>query len=75
MEKRKLDSDAKLIFVLFGFEPLDWARRDNGDLVVINPAGQKFVYSPQEIDKLTEKKLAEKGQAKPAAKLKPKEVN
>ena len=65
MEKRKLEADNKLIKVLFNFDPLDWCRRDNGELVVINPIGQKFVYSPEEISKLSDKALAAKEAAKP----------
>jgi hypothetical protein len=70
MEKRKLEADAKLILVLFGFNPLDWCRRDNGELVVINPIGQKFVYSPEQLNDLSEKALAKKD----AAKAEPKPV-
>jgi hypothetical protein len=68
MEKRKLDSDRKLINVLIGIDPADWARRDNGELVYLNQAGQKFVLTPPEIEQLTDKKLVEKekAQAKPA---------
>ncbi|MDP2965983.1 MAG: hypothetical protein Q8N39_08130 [Pelolinea sp.] len=72
MEKRKLEADAKLILILFGFNPLDWCRRDNGELVVINPIGQKFVYSPEEISKLSDKALVKKESALPKPKADPK---
>ena len=67
MEKRKLDADEKLIKVLFDLEPLDWLRKDNGDLVFLNSVGQKFSYSPEEINSLSNKVLAskEKPQTKP----------
>jgi hypothetical protein len=60
MEKRKLDSDKKLINVLFGVDPLDWSRRDDGTLVFLNQVGQKFVYSPEELAILQEKALQKK---------------
>jgi hypothetical protein len=74
MEKRKLEADAKLILILFGFNPLDWCRRDTGELVVINPIGQKFVYSPEQLNDLSEKALAKKDSQhqKPKAESKPK---
>jgi hypothetical protein len=76
MEKRKLESDAKLIKALFGFEPLDWVRKDNGDLIYLNQAGQKYTLTPQEQDKLTNKVLAgkEKEQKKPTPIPDPKPV-
>jgi hypothetical protein len=75
MEKRKLEADAKLILVLFGFNPLDWCRRDNGELVVINPIGQKFVYSPEQLNDLSEKALAKRDaeHQKPKKAILPKE--
>ena len=59
MEKRKLESDKKLIGILFGVDPLDWSRRDNGYLVFLNQEGQKFVVSPEELKALQDKKLKE----------------
>ena len=57
MEKLKTEADRKLIVdLLQGLEPLDWSRRENGDLVILNQAGQKFVLTPAEIDKLKHKK-------------------
>ena len=60
MEIKKFDADFELINNLFGFEPLDCARRPNGDLVYLNPAGQKFVLSPAEIDILSQKRKIKK---------------
>jgi len=53
-EKKKLDADKRLISKLFGFEPLDWARYENGNLAFLDPAGKKFVYSPAELDQMTD---------------------
>lgn len=51
MEKQKSESDRKLIIALLqGLQPLDWSRRENGDLVFLNQSGQKFVMSPADID-------------------------
>jgi cytochrome oxidase assembly protein ShyY1 len=59
MEKQKSESDRKLIANLTGVEPLDWCKRENGDLVYLNQAGQKFVLTPAEIDALMYKKQAQ----------------
>ncbi len=60
IEKRKLESDKKLIQVLFATEPLDWARRDDGTLVFLYQDGRKMVVTPEDLALLTDKKLAEK---------------
>lgn len=60
MEKKKLEADKKLINVFTGEDPLDWFRYENGDLVYINQAGQKFTLTPEMINDLTDKKLEEK---------------
>ena len=69
MHDDKSPADAKLIQKLFGFHPLDHCRRENGDLVFLNPQGQKFVYSERELRDLTARKVAgmDAGKA-PAAK-------
>ena len=51
-EKNKSQADSKLIQKLFNVEPLDWIRRENGDLVFLNPIGQKFIYSDDELRSL-----------------------
>jgi hypothetical protein len=66
MEKRQLKSDEELIKVLFDLEPMDWSRRDNGELVFLTFSGQKFVYSPEELSKLKDKTLAKRDQSQPA---------
>ncbi|MCJ7520466.1 MAG: hypothetical protein MUO42_12460 [Anaerolineaceae bacterium] len=66
MEKRQLKSDETLIKVLFDLEPMDWSRRDNGELVFLTFSGQKFVYSPDELTKLQDKTLAKRDQSQPA---------
>ena len=53
-EKVKNNQDKNLIKKCFGYEPLDWARYEDGTLAVINPAGQKNVYSPEELDQILE---------------------
>ena len=63
MENKILEADRKLINELFGFEPVHWSRRENGELVYLNAQGQKFVYTPEQIQKLIDKKLAEKVQS------------
>ena len=60
MEKRKLEADAKLIKVLFDVDPQDWCRYDDGTLVFLNAAGQKFAYSAEALDILSDKKLSVK---------------
>jgi hypothetical protein len=50
MEKQKSESDRKLIANLTGVEPLDWCKRENGNLVYLNQAGQKFVLTPADIE-------------------------
>ena len=57
MEKRKLEADAKLIKVLFDVDPQDWCRYDNGTLVFLNAAGQKFAYSTEALDILSKSKI------------------
>ena len=59
MPKRKLEADAKLIQVLFDVDPHDWCRYDDGTLVFLNQAGQKFVYSAEALDILSDKKLSQ----------------
>ena len=56
-EKNKSQADSKLIQKLFNVEPLDWIRRENGDLVFLNPIGQKFIYSDDELRSLAGSKL------------------
>lgn len=56
MEPLKIEADIKLLSGLLGYEPLNCARRPNGDLVYLNQAGQKFILTPAEIDKLIHKK-------------------
>ena len=60
MEKQKSESDRKLIASFTGVDPLDWCRDDNGDLVYLNQAGQKFILTPADLDKFTEKKACTK---------------
>ena len=62
-EKRKLESDKKLIQVLFNTEPLDWARRDDGTLVFLYQDGRKMVITPEDLAKLSEMKLFEKSKS------------
>lgn len=49
MEKQKLEADRRLIKALTNFEPIDWTRRDNGDLVYLNEIGQKFILTDADI--------------------------
>ena len=51
-ESKKLEADKKLIQKLFGIEPLDWARLEDGTLVYLNQAGQKFFIPMDELDRL-----------------------
>jgi hypothetical protein len=67
-DKRQLESDRKLIGVLFGIDPLDWCRRDDGTLVIIHPGGKKTVHTPEEIDHLSAAALARRSAAPPAGK-------
>jgi hypothetical protein len=67
-DKRTLESDRKLINVLFNIEPLDFARRDDGTLVIIHPDGKKTIHTPEEIAALSDKELAARSAAPPAAK-------
>ena len=67
-EKKKLAADGKLIQKLFDCVPLDWSRRGNGDLVFLNEAGQKFVYTDEEVMQ----KLRAHGSSQPRAAAKPK---
>ena len=60
----KLEADRRLIRALTNCEPLDWARRLNGDLVYLNERGQKFILADAEIQKLTDAALEKR---KPAA--------
>jgi len=46
------EADRRLIRALTDCEPLDWARRLNGDLVYLNQRGQKFILADAEIQKL-----------------------
>ena len=62
-DKNKSQADFKFIQKLFNVVPLDWIRRENGDLVFLNQAGQKFVYSEHELRSLTGSKLDEQDQA------------
>ena len=73
MEKLKSESDLELIvFLLQGLQPLDWSRRENGDLVFLNQAGQKFVMTPADIDDFKKRigKLVPKAKAVLEAELK-----
>lgn len=73
MEKLKSESDLELIvFLLQGLQPLDWSRRENGDLVFLNQAGQKFVATPADIDDIKKRigKLVPKAKAVLEAELK-----
>jgi hypothetical protein len=65
MEKRKLESDHKLIKILFNVEPLDWNRRDTGELVFLDQDSRKFVYSPEQLSALQDKALVEKDHSIP----------
>ena len=49
MLKKKLDADKKLIKAFLGEDPIDWARYENGSLVYLNKAGQKFLLTNAEI--------------------------
>ncbi len=49
---RGLEADKKLIQKLFSIEPLDWARREDGTLVYLNQACQKFVIPMAELERL-----------------------
>jgi hypothetical protein len=60
MPNQKLEADRRLIKALTDCEPLDWTRRNNGDLVYLNEAGQKFILADAEIQKLTDAALARK---------------
>jgi len=51
MPGQKLEADRKLIKALTDCEPLDWVRRQNGDLVYLNSQGQKFILADAEIQK------------------------
>ena len=62
-EKRTLESDRKLIKVLFEIEPLDFARRDDGTLVIIHPDGKKTTHTPEELDQLSNAVLARRSAA------------
>ena len=76
MDETNLQADRKLLNTLLGIDPLRWSRRDNGDLVYLNSVGQKFVLTYKDIQKLIDKKLAEKAayQPKPGPKSKTKEL-
>ena len=66
--KGTLESDRKLIKVLFEIEPLDFARRDDGTLVIIHPDGKKTTHTPEELDQLSNAVLARRSAAPPAGK-------
>jgi hypothetical protein len=65
MPNQKLEADRRLIKALTDCEPLDWTRRNNGDLVYLNEAGQKFILADAEIQKLTDAALARKRRTEP----------
>ena len=68
LPKESLESDRKLIKVLFEIEPLDFARRDDGTLVIIHPDGKKTTHTPEELDQLSTAVLARRSAAPPAGK-------
>ena len=57
---KKMDADEKLITALTGSKPLDLNRRENGDLVFLNQAGQKFIFTDQDIKSMTDKAIEKK---------------
>ena len=63
LPKETLESDRKLIKVLFEIEPLDFARRDDGTLVIIHPDGKKTTHTPEELDQLSNAVLARRSAA------------
>jgi len=63
-EKTKSDSDRELIKDLFGAGPIDWARYPDGKLVFISMTGQKFSYSQEQLDNISEAVKIERAAAK-----------
>jgi len=59
MLKKKLDADKKLIKAFLGEDPIDWARYENGSLVYLNKAGQKFLLTNAEIMHLASRNTME----------------
>ncbi len=53
-EKTKSETDRKLIKDLFHYDPVSWARYPDGSLSFISPTGQKFSYTQEEFDNITE---------------------
>ena len=53
-EKTKKQSDRRLIKEIFALDPIDWARYPDGKLVFISPTGQKFGYSLDQLDNISE---------------------
>jgi len=53
-EKTKTQADRQEIKRIFSIEPVDWARYPDGTLSFISPTGQKFKYSQDMLDILSE---------------------
>ena len=48
--KTKTQADRQLIKKLLDFDPIDWARYPDGSLSFLNPRGQKFRLSQEQLD-------------------------
>ena len=53
-EKTKTEADRNLIKNLFHCDPVSWARYPDGRLSFISPTGQKFSYTQEEFNNITE---------------------
>lgn len=59
MARSKTNPIEKVAAALVGGEPLDYAQRADGTLVVIGPEGRKVVFTAAEVRKAGEKQKAE----------------
>lgn len=47
---KRLEKDLALVREIIGVDPLDFARRSGGELVIILPDGRKLVLAPEQVD-------------------------
>jgi len=66
-KKTKTAADRKLIKEVFAVDPVSWARYPDGRLVFISPTGQKFGYTQEQFDNITEAVRQEKNAKKKLA--------
>jgi len=62
MARRKTYPTAKVAAHLVGGAPLDFAKRADGTLVVIGPAGRKLVFTAEDVRKAAGQMRAEEEQ-------------